>query len=489
MYSMQDILSDKGLFEDRFLAHATRQKLGEVSSENLRLALLALQRFGRYPAYSTQRFWTPIKRAEPIVTIGCLSKNGAIRKTRFGLCAGDVCADGAGAGFLHIWTDEQTIRSFLDGYLGWSVFRQSFWGDWKPWRPESSREQLRMHVVPAIDADGNLDFLKEDTDQATQEFFAFLERKIKAGSGALDALSPLLQETGHQPDAITPYILDAYRHADDDATDEGEVTIDDIDPIEAQAASQEAPPVFTAVRKETSPELDYTVTTFEAADCFKVTVRDDRAPAPFMNWCFKPRYSNLPEAIGCGLYGLFFRPPSADDAHLIYVGLFKNGNHGDPFGGDIFARRWWTHLAGMTMRDYRVSVANQTADFMRIERPERALSTFAQAPVRERVVRQKNVNCSAGLRRVLFADDHWEILSTLSPNEALACFSFEYVQLERPQEAYEPDAIRAQVKAAERKAIERLRPRCNKETPLFTGRTGVDAREFADKASSALLGR
>ena len=78
MYSMQDILSDKGLFEDRFLAHATRQKLGEVSSENLRLALLALQRFGRYPAYSTQRFWTPMKRAAPSVTIGWLSNYGAI---------------------------------------------------------------------------------------------------------------------------------------------------------------------------------------------------------------------------------------------------------------------------------------------------------------------------------------------------------------------------------------------------------------------------
>ena len=210
MYSIKDILSDEHLFGERFMSKATSEKLNGIPPEHLRRALLRLQDFGTYYGYSTQRSWTPQNHPEPTVTIGCLSANGDMDKPRFGFCCGDVCGEGAGAGFLHLWTDEETVTTFLQTYSD-----MAFEDHWVPWRRLKEQDQFVLHKTPVMDPKGKFHLFNEKTDPAVKAFLKYLSRRISPTENAIAAIQPLLNKHGHEPDAITPLILDEFRHPDD----------------------------------------------------------------------------------------------------------------------------------------------------------------------------------------------------------------------------------------------------------------------------------
>ena len=127
-------------------------------------------------------------------------------RPRFGFCRGDVCDEGTGAGFLHLWTDEETVTEFSD---------MAFKGNWVPWRRLKEKDQFVLHKTPVVDPKGQFHLFNEKTDPAVKAFLKHLSCGISPTENAIAAIQPLLNEYGHEPDAITPLILDKFRHPGD----------------------------------------------------------------------------------------------------------------------------------------------------------------------------------------------------------------------------------------------------------------------------------
>ena len=207
MYSIEDILSDEHLFGERFMSDATSEKLNGIPPEHLRRALLRLQDFGTYPAYSTHRDYNwPQGCNQSIVTIGTLAANGNIIGYRFGLC--EPHADD---GSLHLWTYGGTVDDFLIKCPKFPTFRNK----WVTWHPEAGLDQYILHITPVIDSAGRFQLLDWEVDPALKKFLKYLSDKISAAANIPSEIQPLLNEHGHKPDAITPLILDKFRHPGD----------------------------------------------------------------------------------------------------------------------------------------------------------------------------------------------------------------------------------------------------------------------------------
>ena len=471
MVDLQKILADPHLFKVRFLSKFTEKKLGALSPDFLREAVLSLQPFGPFPAYSTSRYWTPRNLDEPVLTIGSIDVRGAIRKPRFGLCIGST-------GGLHIWTDKITLEDY-------SLLKKSHktkFANWQPWRLGANKSVFLMHTSPVIDTTGKLCLLADNNHLETHNFLRHISRKMKSSGNIKAKLNPQLQKLGQAQDAISPFLLDAFRHGDDEASDNIDDTIFDEEnttDINKNLVSMPS----TNITNVTAVGL--TVADFEAAEIFQCKRSTQANAAGFMNVEFRPIYRRSEQAVGCGLYGIFFRVDPQAAPFLIYTGQFKNGKNGDPFSGDVFEMRWWKHLATMTMRDRRVGVAETTANYLSQQLATRALSEITKPALRERMVRDRG--CMAGLRRVLFADAYWAQFANCQPDDLLSYFSFTYVRLVRSSnEMKSQSLIRKQISNAEKRTINTLLPYCNKETPIYGSSNNVSRTKFVKVASSEL---
>ena len=473
MIYIHDILNDLHLFETRFLSEFTRHKLGTLSPDFLRKAVLSLQPFGSFPAYSTQRLWTPESEDEPVLTIGSLAGNGAIRRPRFGFCVRD--------GELYLWTDKETLEDY---YSRHNPAHEAIVDGWRPWRLEDRNNDFLRHASPVIDRTGKLCPLADHSHPNVEAFLRHISSKMTTSDAAKANLIPQLDALGQAQNAITPFVLDAFRHGDDEASDD----VDDHILGEENASANLTKFVSVPSLNSSTVLTDgLTVTDFEAVDIFQCKKSAKTNVLDFMDVEFRPIYRRSEQAAGCGLYGMFFKTEPQAKPFLIYIGLFKNGKDGDPFSGDVFEMRWWKHLATMTMRDRCVGVAKATANYVSVQLANRALSAIAQSPARETIVKARG--CMAGLRRVLFADAYWDQFANCEPAHLPSYFSFTYVRLARPaNKMTSSSAIRKRIAEAEKRTIKTLLPRCNKETPLYGGRNNVYRDEFIDVVISALNG-
>jgi hypothetical protein len=188
----------------------------------------------------------------------------------------------------------------------------------------------------------------------------------------------------------------------------------------------------------------------------------------------KNRDENL---AGAGVYGLFYQD------QLIYVGKFKNGNKGTPFAGNVAKAQWWTHIASMTMRGRKVSVSTTSLRELRSKEIESSLVMILDPVVESHMVKDRG--CSSGLRRVLFALEHWNEFEHADMNSLLSFFSFCYIRI--PFSNEDPAIFRKKIGSAENKIIAMLKPRCNKETPIGKARACVFVDEFIDCAKQELF--
>ena len=474
MIYIHDILNDLHLFETRFLSEFTKHKLGDLPPDFLCRAVRSLQQFGPFPAYSTQRLWTPEGEDEPVLTIGSLAGNGAIRRPRFGFCVRD--------GGLYLWTDKETLENYSRSQR--NPAHEAINDDWQPWRLKDTNNDFVIHASPVIDSTGEPCLLADHSYPNVEAFLRDISNNMQTSDVAIAKLAPQLDRLEQAQDAITPFVLDAFRHGDDEASDD----VDDHILGEENASANLTKFVSVPSLNSSTVLTDgLTVTDFEAVDIFQCKKSAKTNVLDFMDVEFRPIYRRSEQAAGCGLYGMFFKTEPQAKPFLIYAGLFKNGKDGDPFSGDVFEMRWWKHLATMTMRDRCVGVAKATANYVSVQLANRALSAIAQSPARETIVKARG--CMAGLRRVLFADAYWDQFANCEPADLPSYFSFTYVRLARPaNKMTSSSAIRKRIAEAEKRTIKTLLPRCNKETPLYGGRNDVDRAEFIDVVISALNG-
>jgi len=198
--------------------------------------------------------------------------------------------------------------------------------------------------------------------------------------------------------------------------------------------------------------------------------------AEFLNQEIKAKKKRDESLAGAGVYGLFYQD------QLIYVGKFKNGNKGTPFAGNVAKARWWTHIASMTMRGRKVSVSTTSLRELRSKEIESSLVMILDPVVESHMVKDRG--CSSGLRRVLFALEHWSEFEHADMNSLLSFFSFCYIRI--PFSNEDPAIFRKRIGSAENKIIAMLKPRCNKETPIGKARASVRVDEFIDYAKKEL---
>ena len=189
---------------------------------------------------------------------------------------------------------------------------------------------------------------------------------------------------------------------------------------------------------------------------------------------------------GGGLYGFFYRTDVHADPSLIYVGLFKNGNDGPVFEGNIVAARWDKHIATCSARGKNIGIAKRTAQSLRALPEPHELQSIADPGISESLVR--DTGCVASENRIFFAKKHWDFLGDADGEELLSRFSFSYVRL-KPGASGETDAaIRNVIKNAEENVVGQFAPYCNYQTKRGQHASNVTMSEFEELAELELNG-
>jgi len=134
------------------------------------------------------------------------------------------------------------------------------------------------------------------------------------------------------------------------------------------------------------------------------------------------------------------------------------------------------------MRGRNVSVAKSTIRYLQNMETESSLTRISNSASEETMINARGY--VAGLRRVLFAFENWQLFESSTPATILEPFSFSYVRLKSSPLDY--SAIRKKIKKSESEVIRQLAPVCNKETPLFQGRSDVTLEEFMRSATNSL---
>jgi hypothetical protein len=192
----------------------------------------------------------------------------------------------------------------------------------------------------------------------------------------------------------------------------------------------------------------------------------------------------LKERRGCGLYGIFFNPPGNEsDERLIYLGKYL-GLKNDPFDGDVVKNRWWAHVATMSFRGRRNSIAPATLRVLLESEhlPEQIYNGLAEADA----FIHKDRGCGAGLNRVKFAISHWDFFRDASPEEILRAFSAVYIQVEPEDCVTSLNQIRDSVSEAETAQINELGPICNAGPAGLAVHKAIDKDNFTRTVVAAL---
>lgn len=222
------------------------------------------------------------------------------------------------------------------------------------------------------------------------------------------------------------------------------------------------------------------------SDVLSTDIRESRINnMPWLDVDFRARSGkHLEERRGCGLYGIFFNPPGKEsDDQLIYLGKYL-GLKNDPFEGDVVKNRWWAHVATISFRGRRNSIAPATLQvLMESENlPEQLYNGLAGADA----LIHKDRGCGAGLNRVKFAISHWDFFKDASPEEILRAFSAVYIQVEPEDCVTSLDQIRGSVSEAEKAQINELGPVCNAGPAGLAVQKVVDRENFTRTVVAAL---
>lgn len=207
------------------------------------------------------------------------------------------------------------------------------------------------------------------------------------------------------------------------------------------------------------------------------------ATMPFLNRHIHARHGRTP-ITGPGIYGLYF------DGALIYIGKYQ-GTKADVFGGDIAEQRWWKHIASITLRGHRLSIARRTIHAIANEQA----AVVEDSPVAHalRAVGtglSTDRGCSSGYNRVRFAIQHWSSFDQdghWDSGQVLSRFTFVYVRFD-PRAgtaanagfSLAPDTIRRRVSAVEHQLIRSYAPPCNNETKWGTVAPTISMAAFAE---------
>jgi hypothetical protein len=464
MHSMKEILTNCDLFATRFLAEETKNRLKNIPVNNLMLVIKSLDLLWEFKAYSTPRTWTP-KDDEPLIVIGKLTKNASVKQPRFGLCTTPSIDHQGLEGSLHIWTDRKTLNEYLVS----SDTPVSFQNEWVDWRVKSKKDRFVRYKLALIDEYGNSTNELELKNSHINKFISSLAERINVTSELIDLIKPILDSQQLASDAMTPFALDAFKHSDDEDFDRNE-----DEPEEPEL--NEKLPAMTPLSGFNSQKI-HVVKHFDCSHLFTVDTSSSRHPQiGFLNFNIKAKQNINEELIGPGIYGLFYKK------QLIYTGLFKNGNKGTPYGGNIADMRWKKHLATVTMRGKDVSVAISTLRYIYNTERNDSLVKICDPNAQELMI--KGRGCVAGLRRVLFALENWNDFKIMTPETLLDPFSFTYIRLAPALKDFEE--VRNRIVKTEKVVIKEFMSVCNKETPIGKAKRNVERDEFISFVTSTL---
>lgn len=162
---------------------------------------------------------------------------------------------------------------------------------------------------------------------------------------------------------------------------------------------------------------------------------------------------------GPGVYACFW------DGGLFYVGTFA-GNR-EPQLGHVAKERWGKHIAGMTLRGHRLSIARRWL---------RRIANDHRGPLAELIVaadptilaRDKGLQTQYSKFR--FAERYWSHFEKLD-DVMLGQFSFVYVRpsLEGRLAGISKATLDGHLRQIEQKAIDRLEPPCNSKSRRIDG--------------------
>lgn len=237
-----------------------------------------------------------------------------------------------------------------------------------------------------------------------------------------------------------------------------------------------SPPALPAVSSGSQPCV-VAENSFALTEVFEPQPAKPSRRISFLNVAFPVSKSARHDSrlYGPGLYGLFFTPTNGEE-RLIYVGSFLGEwkSAQNLFAGNVAKARWWTHVASMTMRGNEISIARATRDNLAgvlADHPDHLFNELLREPAV--VTLGSEGNCVAGLRRVLFAFDHWDVFSEARPVDLMRSFRFGYVRLTAlGQQTL--SVLRDAICTAEDKLIHQLKPRCNRQTSLDRSRWRED---------------
>lgn len=464
MHSMKDILSDRELFATRFLSEETKNRLKNIPVNNLRLVIEKLDSLWEFKAYSTPRDWTP-KGDEPLIVIGKLTKNASVRQPRFGICLISSMGEKGLEGSLHIWTDLKTLTEYLVSHDA----SASFQNEWVDWRTQSKKDKFVRYKPALISDHGNILNELGLKNSHINQFISSLAKDLTVPSELIDLINPILGSQKLASNAITPFALDAFKHPDDDDFDQNEKET-------RQPKLNEKLPATISTSNLNSQEMRI-VKHFDCSHLFTVEISPPlHSQIEFLNLNIKAKKNINEELIGPGIYGLFYKN------QLIYTGLFKNGNDGSPYGGNIADTRWKKHLATVTMRGKDVSAAISTLRYIDNTETDDSLVKICDPSAQELMIKGRGY--VAGLRRVLFALENWSDFNIMTPETFLDPFSFSYIRLAPTLEDFEE--VRKRIEKTENVVIKEFKSVCNKETPIGKAKRNIKRDEFISFVTSTL---
>jgi hypothetical protein len=485
---MNEVISDISLFADHFCSPTTIKNLRGVPTQVFQKVMLELHQHTACNVFASPRTWTPAGSEQCIVVTGSLGIDGKTRGNRIGLCVDRQPDDTDDPGAIYLWANAELVNEITaDGLVSHNF--PKMWVNWRSLGETGSEKYLRLlgPVCRKNNSGWNVSF---DSDRG--ELIAFLTAlrgRYEPKPATLKALSSTLKLFSHSDGAITPALIDAYRHPDEDAPD----TDAEFDQPKLKSVVRNLGRSKQALLESPQPSDAYTddareviICRFEAHSLFSAQPTVPPAPSvPFMDTAF--RCLNLdPEPFQApGLYGIFFKVTAAQPPSLIYVGLYRNGKvgSGTVFGGNVLRDRWVKHIATCSMRGANVGIGRRTAQTMRLD-PDHDFAALGEPNVAELIV--KDTGCNAGENRALFAKGHWSVLRDATGKDILSRFSFSYVRLSAFLVEENDDDIRRRVSAAEDRVKMDLAPICNGETLLGQHRTDVTPAQFERSATRAL---
>lgn len=486
--SMTEVLCDTSLFRDHFCSPTTVKNLRGVPTQVLQKVMLELHKHTACNLFASPRTWTPAGSEKCIVVAGSLGIDGKTRGNRIGLCVDRQPDDTDDPCAIYLWANTALVNKIIkDGLVSHNFAKM--WVNWRSLGETRPNKYLRLSVPVAHknNSGWNVSFNSDSGELIA--FLTALRGRYEPKPATLKALSSTLKLFGHTDGAITPAIVDAYRHPDEDAPDNDA----EFDQPKPKSVVRNLGRSKQALLKSPQPSDAYTgnareviIRRFEAHSLFSAQPTVPPAPSvPFMDTAF--RCLNLgPEPFeAAGLYGIFFKVAAEQAPSLIYVGLYRNGKigSGPVFGGNVLRDRWVKHIATCSMRGANVGIGKRTAQTMRLD-PDHDFAALGEPNVAELIV--KDTGCNAGENRALFAKGQWSVLRDATGKDILPLFSFSYVRLSAFHGVEGDDGIRRRVSAAEDRVKKDLAPICNGETLLGQHKTDVTPEQFETSATLAL---